>query len=112
MHAAHEEAPVEPPVLAEPPVPDVEASPTLSEIERRRAEAETLEEVGRSLELSLTQQLDQMAAEAGPSMLGGEDTARRKLMTDHGKQGSPEGIPEGQKSEEALEVLARDSSPL
>ena len=49
-------APVDPPVLAEPPVPDVETPPTPSEIERRRAEAEKLEEVRRSPELSLTWQ--------------------------------------------------------
>ena len=46
--------PVEPPALVEPPVPGVEAPPTPGEIERRRAEAEKLEEVGRSLESSLT----------------------------------------------------------
>ena len=43
---------VEPPELAEPPVPD-KAPPTPSEIQRR-AEAEKLEEVGRSSELSPT----------------------------------------------------------
>ena len=72
--------PVGPPALVEPPVPDVEAPPTPSEMERRRAEAEKLEEVGRSLESSLTQQFAQMAVEAGPSMLGGEELARRKLQ--------------------------------
>ena len=37
--------PGEPPVLAEHPVPELEFPPTLSEMERRRAEAEKLEEV-------------------------------------------------------------------
>ena len=43
------------------------------------AEAEWLEEVGRSPQLSPTQQLAQMAAEAGPSMSDGEEPARKKL---------------------------------
>ena len=47
-------APVEPPVLAEPPVPDVEAPSILGEMERRKVEAEKLEEVGRLPELSTT----------------------------------------------------------
>ena len=72
-------APVELPALAEPPAPDLEAPHTLGETERRRVEVEKLEEVGRSTELSSTQQLFQMAAEARPSTLGGEGPARRKL---------------------------------
>ena len=44
----------EPPALTEPPAPDVEAHPTLSEMERRRAEVEKLEEVGRLPESSPT----------------------------------------------------------
>ena len=47
-------APVEPPAPAEPPVPDMEAPPTLGEIESRRAEVETFEEVGWSPDSSLT----------------------------------------------------------
>ena len=73
-------APVEPPALAKPPVPDVEAPPTLGEMERRKVETEKLEEVRRSPELSLTQQVAQMDAEAGPSTLGGEEPARKKLQ--------------------------------
>ena len=72
--------PMDPPAPAEPPVPDVEAPPILGETERRRAEAGKLEEVGRLLESSPTKQLDHMAAGAGPSMLGGEEPARRKLQ--------------------------------
>ena len=71
-------APVEPPNAVEPPVP-VEAPPTLGEMERRRVEAEKLEEVGRLPESLPTQQLAQMAAKAGPSMSGGEEPARKKL---------------------------------
>ena len=56
-----------------------EASPTPSEIERRRVEVEKLEEVGRSPESSPTKQLAQMAAEVRPFMSGGEELARRKL---------------------------------
>ena len=36
-------------------------------------------EVGRSPELSLTQELAQMVVEAEPSTLGGEELGRRKL---------------------------------
>ena len=43
------------------------------------AEAEQLEEVGRSPQSSPTWQLAQMAAEARPSMLGREEPARKKL---------------------------------
>ena len=63
------------------PVPDEEAPPTSGKIERRKVEAAKLEEVGRSLESLPTQQLAQMAAEAGPSTLGGEEPASRKLQS-------------------------------
>ena len=46
---------------------------------RRVVEAEWLEEVGRSPQSLPTQQLAQMATEAGPSMLGGEEPARKRL---------------------------------
>ena len=61
------------------PAPDEEAPPMSGEIERRKVEAGKLEEVGRLLESSSSQQLAQMAVEAGPSTLGGEEPARRKL---------------------------------
>ena len=68
--------------------------------------------VGRSPLSLLTQQLAQMAAEAGPSMSGKEETARRKLqMTMRGKV-PPEGIPPSWKSEEDQEVLAWHSCSL
>ena len=75
VHAAS----VEPPALAGLPVPDVEAPPTLSEMERRKAEVEKLGELGRSLELSSTQQLVQMAVETRPSASDREEPARSKL---------------------------------
>ena len=56
----------------EPPVPEVEAPPTSSEMEKRVEEAEKLGEVGRSL-------VAQMVVEARPSMSGGEELAWRKL---------------------------------
>ena len=46
---------------------------------RRVAEAEQLEEAGRSPQSLPTQQLAQMATEARPSMLGREEPARKKL---------------------------------
>ena len=71
--------PEEPSVPVEPPVFEVEAPPTPSEMERRRAEVEKLEEVRRYPESSLTQHFAQIAAEARSSMSGREDLARRKL---------------------------------
>ena len=44
----------EPPAMADPPAHEEEASPTPGGIERRRAEVESLEDVGRSPELLLT----------------------------------------------------------
>ena len=66
--------------IAERETPPVQSElPTLSELEKRAEEAKRLGEVGRSPESSPTQQLAQMAAEAGPSMSGGEEPARRKI---------------------------------
>ena len=56
-----------PAVLVDPPVPVLEMPPSQEE------------QVGRSLELSPTKQLAQMAAEARPSMSGGEEPAHKKL---------------------------------
>ena len=50
----------------------------VEEAERQVEEARWLEEVGWLPSLLLTQQLDQMAAEAGPSV-SGEEPAERKL---------------------------------
>ena len=62
-------------MLADPPVSEVETSPTQSELEKRIEEVETLGEVGRSPESLQTKQLTQMAAEARPSTSGGEELA-------------------------------------
>ena len=51
----------------------------LDEAERQVEEARWLEDVGRSPSLLPTQQLTQMAAEAGPSA-SGEEPVRRKLQ--------------------------------
>ena len=66
--------------LVHPPTPAKEATPQAEEKMRRIAEAEQLKGVGRSPLSSLTQQLAQMAAEAGPSMSGKEEPVRRKLQ--------------------------------
>ena len=76
IHIAH----VEPPAPAEPPVSDKEGLPTSGEMERRKVEAGKLEEVGRLLESSATQQLAQVTTKAGASMSGGEELARKKLQ--------------------------------
>ena len=52
----------------------------VEEAEKQVEEARRLEDVGRSLLSSPTQQLAQMAAEAGPSTSGQEESARRKLQ--------------------------------
>ena len=63
--------------LVHPPSPTQEVPLEASKILRRSTEAEHLEIMPPS---SLpTQQLAQMAAEAGPSMSGGEEPVRRKL---------------------------------
>ena len=59
----------------DPPVPEVETPPTQSELEKRIEEAEKLGEVGRLPGSSSTQQLAQMAVEAKPSLLDGEEPA-------------------------------------
>ena len=66
-------------IAVAPPTPAKEVPPQAEEIMRRIVEVEQLEGVGRS-PLSPTQQLAQMAAEAGPSTLGKEETVRRKLQ--------------------------------
>ena len=61
------------------PSPVQETPLEASEIMRRIAEAEQLEGVGRSLPSLPIWKLAQIAAEAGPSMLGREDPVRKKL---------------------------------
>ena len=65
--------PVDLPVLAQ------ETPLDQDEMRRRVAEAEQLEEAGRSPQSLPSQQLAQMAAKAGPSMSGGDKPTRKKL---------------------------------
>ena len=60
-----------PPALVHPPSLAQKTPLGPEEIMRRIAEAGQLEEVGRLPQLSPTQQLAQMAADAGPVMSGG-----------------------------------------
>ena len=76
----------------------------LGEVERRREEVRKLEELGRLLESSPTQQLAQMAAEAGPSTLAGGGS-QKETPTNHGRQGSQKGVSEDQTITQAPEVL-------
>ena len=62
-----------------PPTPAKEAPLQAEDIMRRIAEVEQLKGVGRSPSSLLTQQLAQMASEAGPSKSGEEEPVRRKL---------------------------------
>ena len=52
----------------------------MEEAEKQVEEARRLEDVGRPLSSLPTQQLAQMAVEAGPSALGKEEPVRRKLQ--------------------------------
>ena len=61
-----------------PPAPVLETPPSQEEIMKRVEEVEQLGHAGRSLESSPAQQLAQMAVEAGPSTLGGEEPAHKK----------------------------------
>ena len=62
-----------------------EVEKMLEEAERWVEKARWLEEVGRSPSLLPTQQLAQMAAEAGPSVLGEEPVKRKLCSTVGGK---------------------------
>ena len=69
-----------PPSPIHHPSPAKEASPRREEVEKWVQEARRLEEVGRSPSLLPTQQLAQMAVEAGPSTSGEEEPVRRKFQ--------------------------------
>ena len=99
------------PSPARKPSPTSEVQKMLEEAERQVEEARQLEDVGRS-PLSLpTQQLAQMAAEAGLSALG-EELVRKKLHPTVGGKGPQKGVPQGWKSQEDQEVLAWHSCSL
>ena len=88
------------------PVPLLETPPSQEEIIKRIEEAEQLGQVGRSLQSSPTWQLAQMAVEARPSTLGGEEPVHKKLWPTVGGKAPPEGILAGCTTEEAPKVLA------
>ena len=71
-------SPVHHPSPARKPSPTREVEKIVEEAEKWVEEARQLEEVGQSLSSSSTQQLAQMAVEAGPSV-SGEEPAKRKL---------------------------------
>ena len=71
-------SPVHHPSPARKPSPTREVEKMVEEAERQVEEARWLEEVGQSPLLLPTWQLVQMAAEAGPSVLG-EEPVKRKL---------------------------------
>ena len=79
----------------------------MEEAEKQVEEARRLEDVGRFPLLSPSQQLAQMAVEAGPSTSGQEGA-----LTYCGRQSPPEGIPPGWKGQEDQEVLAWHSCSL
>ena len=77
--------PVHHPSPARKPSPAREVEKMVEEAERWVKEARQLEEVGQSLLSSPTWQLAQMAAEAGPSVLGEEPAKRKLCLTVGGK---------------------------
>ena len=78
--------PQRPPTLVDPPAPAQETPPDQDKIRRKVAEVEWFEEAGRLPQLSISQQLAQMATEAGPSMLGGKEPARKKFYPTVGEK--------------------------
>ena len=73
-------SPIHHPSPAKEPLPGrEEVKKQVEEVENRVKEARQLEDVARSLSSLLTQQLAQMAAEAGPATSGQEELARRML---------------------------------
>ena len=78
----------------------------MEEAEKWVEEARRLEAVGRSLSSLLTQQLAQMAAEAGPSALGKEEPVRRKLQPTVGGKAPQKEFPPGWNGQKDQEVLA------
>ena len=87
-------SPVHHPSPARKPSPTREVEKMLEEAERWVEEARWLEDVGRSLSSLPTQQLAQMAAEAGPSTLE-EEAVWEEALTYCGRQSPLEGIPLG-----------------
>ena len=83
-----------------------EAEKQVEEAEKQVEEARRLEDVGGSPSSLPTQQLAQMAAEAGPSTSGVEEPARRKLQLTMGSKIPPKGIPPGWEGKEDQEVPA------
>ena len=81
-------SPVHHPSLARKPSPMREEEKKMEEAERWVEEARWLEDVGRSPSLLPTQQLAQMAAEAGPSAFCREKPVRRKLQPTVGGKAS------------------------
>ena len=77
--------PVHHPSPARKPSPTREVEKMVEEAERQVEEARQLEEVGQSLSSLPTQQFTQMAAEAGPSVLGEEPAVRKLHPTVGGK---------------------------
>ena len=103
--------PTEPPVLAEPPLPTEEVpNPRQGGEENGRGE-----EAGRVGEVAkvisyLTVGPDGHRGWAINARRGG--AGQKETLADSGRQGLEEGVLEGQKIKEALEVPARDSGCL
>ena len=102
----------EPPALVDPLVPEVETPPTQSELEKRFEEAERMGEVGRLLGSSPTQQMAQMVVEAGPSMSGGEEPARRKVQPIVGGNAAWKEFLKAGKGKKPPKVLTGDCSSM
>ena len=104
-------SPVHYPSPAKRPSPMREVAQMLEEMVRWVEEAGQLEEVGRSPSSLPTQQLAQMAAEAGQSA-SGEEPAQRKLHPTVGGKAPQKEFLKAGKVKKAQEVLAWHSCPL
>ena len=84
-------------ITGAPPTPAKEAPLWAEEIMCRIAEAEQLKGVGRSPASSPTHHLAQMAVEAGPSMSGRKEPAKRKLQPTMGGKAPQKEFPQAGK---------------
>ena len=92
----------------DPPAPVLETPPSQEEITKRIEEAEQLGQLERSPKSSPIWYLAQMAVEAGPSTLGGEEPACKKFQPTVGGK-APRRNSCSCTAEEAPKVLTGDS---
>ena len=86
--------------------------PTPGEVERQREAVKKLEDMEHSPGSLPTGPAGRDGPRGGAIDVNGGGASPKETPADHGRQGPQKGVSEGWSVEEALEVLARDSSPL